>query len=59
MVQCGAPRITAAAAIYIACLLTGEYKTQKEIAEIAECTDVSIRNRYLKIAKCLNIVYYL
>lgn len=50
-----APRVLAASSIYIACLLTGERKTQKEIAKIAQCTDVSIRNLYREVAKTLHI----
>lgn len=50
-----APRVLAASSIYIACLLTGERKTQKEIAKIAQCTDVSIRNLYQEVAKTLRI----
>ena len=40
------PTGIAAAASYIASVLTGERKTQREIAEIAQVTDVTIRNRY-------------
>lgn len=36
----------AAAALYMACVDEGEKKTQKEIAEAAEVTEVTIRNRY-------------
>jgi len=50
-----APRVIAASAIYVACLLTGERKTQGEIAHIAQCTEVSIRNNYQEMAKKLGI----
>jgi transcription initiation factor TFIIB len=40
------PTGLAAAALYIACGQTGEIKTQKEIAEAAEVTEVTVRNRY-------------
>jgi len=40
------PTGIAAAASYIASVLTGERKTQREIAEIAQVTEVTIRNRY-------------
>jgi len=42
-----------AAAIYIASLLTGERKTQREIAEIARITEATIRNRYKELVKIL------
>jgi len=42
----------AAAALYVACVLHGENKTQKDVAEAASVTEVTIRNRYkgLKLA---------
>lgn len=43
----------AAAAAYLASVLTGERKTQKEISEIAGCTEVTIRNRYRELIKRL------
>ncbi|WP_193787554.1 transcription initiation factor IIB [Natronococcus amylolyticus] len=36
----------AAAAIYSSSLLYGEKKTQKQVAEVAQVTEVTIRNRY-------------
>ena len=36
----------AAAALYIACVLTGVKKTQKDVAEAAGVTEVTVRNRY-------------
>ncbi len=39
------PEIIAAAAIYAACMITGELKSQTAIAEAAETSTVSIRNR--------------
>ena len=36
----------AAAAIYAASLLCNEKKTQREVAEVAQVTEVTIRNRY-------------
>ncbi len=36
----------AAAAIYAAALLCNEKKTQREVAEVAQVTEVTIRNRY-------------
>ncbi|MEX0911652.1 MAG: TFIIB-type zinc ribbon-containing protein, partial [Nitrosopumilaceae archaeon] len=41
-----------ASALYVACVLNGESKTQKDVAEAAGITEVTIRNRYkgLKLA---------
>ena len=36
----------AAAALYVACVMNGENKTQKDVAEAAGVTEVTIRNRY-------------
>ncbi|MCD2204493.1 transcription initiation factor IIB 3, partial [Halobacterium sp. KA-6] len=36
----------AAAAIYAASLLCNEKKTQREVADVANVTEVTIRNRY-------------
>lgn len=46
------PMGLAAAALYVACVLNGESKTQKDVAEAAGVTEVTIRNRYkgLKVA---------
>lgn len=52
----------AAAAIYVACLITGEKRTQKEISEASGVSDVTIRNRYKEIKKVVcndeNPCYY-
>jgi transcription initiation factor TFIIB len=47
------PTGIAAAASYIASVLTGERKTQREIAEIAQVTEVTIRNRYHELVEHL------
>jgi transcription initiation factor TFIIB len=49
------PTGMAAAAIYISTVICGERRTQREIAEIAGVTEVTIRNRYKEIAKELDI----
>lgn len=49
------PTGVAAAAIYIASTLKNEVRTQKEIADVAGVTEVTIRNRYKEISKLLNI----
>lgn len=45
----------AAAALYIACIQHDERKTQKDIAEAAGVTEVTIRNRYKALKKQLNL----
>jgi len=49
------PMGLAAAALYIACMLHNEKKTQKDIAEAAGVTEVTIRNRYQALKKQLNL----
>ena len=49
------PMGLAAAALYIACLLKNEKKTQKDIAEAAGVTEVTVRNRYKSLRKQLGI----
>ncbi len=46
---------TAAAAIYIATVLSGEYRTEKEIAKVAGTTEITIRDRYKELIKRLEI----
>lgn len=48
------PTGVAAAVLYIAAQLTGEKKTQREVAEVAGVTEVTIRNRYKELVKHLN-----
>ncbi|KAA0003764.1 MAG: transcription initiation factor IIB [Thermoplasmata archaeon] len=45
------PTGVAAAAIYIASILCGERKTQREVADIAGVTEVTIRNRYKELVE--------
>jgi len=47
------PAGMAAAASYIASVLSGERMTQREVAEIAEVTEVTIRNRYKELVERL------
>lgn len=49
------PTGIAAAATYIAAVLTNERKTQREIAEVANVTEVTIRNRYKELLDSLLI----
>lgn len=48
------PTGVAAAALYIASVLLGERKTQKDVAEVAGVTEVTIRNRYRELSEKLN-----
>lgn len=45
----------AAAAIYAASLLCNEKKTQREVAEVAQVTEVTIRNRYQEQIEAIGI----
>ncbi len=49
------PMGLAAAALYIACLQNDEKKTQKDIAEAAGVTEVTVRNRYKTLKKQLHV----
>ncbi len=49
------PTGLAAAALYIASILEGERRTQREIAETATVTEVTVRNRYKELVKQLDI----
>ena len=49
------PTGVAAAAIYIACVLIGEKRTQREVADICGITEVTIRNRYKEIVEHMGI----
>ena len=49
------PMGLAAAALYIACLQNAEKETQKDIAEAAGVTEVTVRNRYKDLIKQLHL----
>lgn len=49
------PTGVSAAAVYIAGALVGERRTQKEVADVAGVTEVTIRNRYRELKQELNI----
>ncbi|MCD6164635.1 MAG: transcription initiation factor IIB [Candidatus Odinarchaeota archaeon] len=49
------PSGLAAATIYIASILEGERRTQRQIAEVAHVTEVTVRNRYKELCKKLGI----
>lgn len=49
------PMGLAAAALYLACLQNNEKKTQKDIAEAAGVTEVTVRNRYKSLKRQLGL----
>jgi transcription initiation factor TFIIB len=49
------PTGVAAAALYIASLLCGDRRTQREVADVRGVTEVTIRNRYKELAEELGI----
>ncbi len=49
------PMGLAAASLYVACTLEGEDKTQRDVAEAAGVTEVTIRNRYKGLRSALGI----
>ena len=50
------PTGLAATALYLACVKQGEYFTQKQVADAANVTEVTIRNRGSAIKKTLKII---
>jgi transcription initiation factor TFIIB len=49
------PMGLAAAALYLACVKNGEDRTQRDIAEAANVTEVTIRNRYKGLKESLDV----
>ncbi|MFQ6095707.1 MAG: hypothetical protein ACE5NN_06150 [Candidatus Bathyarchaeia archaeon] len=49
------PMGLAAAALYIACKMNKEKRTQKTIGDAAGVTEVTIRNRYKSLKEALNL----
>ncbi|MEW6593187.1 MAG: transcription initiation factor IIB [Candidatus Hadarchaeota archaeon] len=49
------PTGVAAAAIYIASVLTGERRTQRDVADVARVTEVTVRNRYKELCDKLGL----
>ena len=49
------PMGMAASALYVACMLEGVGKTQKDVADAAKVTEVTIRNRYKGLREALGI----
>ncbi len=48
------PTGIAAAALYVAALLSGDKRTQREVADVARVTEVTIRNRYKELIEKLD-----
>ena len=49
------PKGIAAAAIYISAIFNGRHRTQKEIAEVADTTEPTIRGRFKELSEGLNL----
>jgi transcription initiation factor TFIIB len=49
------PTGIAAAALYVAALMNGEKRTQREVADVAGVTEVTIRNRYKELLDELDL----
>jgi len=49
------PTGLAAAVTYVSSMLVGEHRTQREIAEVAKVTEVTIRNRYKELLEKVDI----
>jgi len=54
----GAPRVLAAASIYLASLVSGDCLNQEPIAEQAQCTAVSLRNLFHRMSEILGLGPY-
>ncbi len=51
------PMGLAASALYMACVMNEENRTQKMIAEAADVTEVTIRNRYTELKRVLDWIF--
>ena len=51
------PKSVAAAALYIAGILKGEARTQRDVSEATGVTEVTIRNRYKELVESLGITF--
>lgn len=49
------PTGIAAASLYVSALIHGEKRTQREVADVAGVTEVTIRNRYKELLEKLNL----
>jgi transcription initiation factor TFIIIB Brf1 subunit/transcription initiation factor TFIIB len=48
-------RSVVAGALYLACLIKNERRSQHEIASVLKLSEVNVRNRYIEISRRLNI----
>jgi len=53
----GKPGGFLARALYLACVMNGENRTQKVLAEASGVTEVTIRNRYKELKRVLDPDY--
>ncbi len=49
------PTGIAAAALYVSTLINGEKRTQRDVADVARVTEVTIRNRYKELIEALKL----
>jgi transcription initiation factor TFIIB len=49
------PTGLAASSLYISAIMEGERRTQREIAEVAHVTEVTVRNRYKELVRELDL----
>ncbi|MFX1485724.1 MAG: transcription initiation factor IIB [Promethearchaeota archaeon] len=49
------PTGVAAAALYIASVISNERRTQRDVAEVTKVTEVTVRNRYKELVEKLNL----
>jgi transcription initiation factor TFIIB len=47
----------AAVSLYIACKMTGEYRTQVDISKVAGVTEVTLRNRFKDLKDKLQLYF--
>jgi transcription initiation factor TFIIB len=50
------PSGVAAAAIYIASVALNERRTQRDVAEVARVTEMTVRNRYKELVEKLSLL---
>jgi transcription initiation factor TFIIB len=48
------PGALAGAALYLACREAGEPRSQKQVAQVAGITEVTVRTRYLELSRLLS-----
>jgi transcription initiation factor TFIIB len=53
------PAGLAAASVYLSTKITGDARTQSDIADVAQVTEVTVRNRYKELLRKLKVEFYL